>query len=123
MGKLINVIKDKYSIIPNEVFFDKRLDYRSKGLLCTIFSLPNGWEFSVRGLVELVTQRDGDGIELAHQRGEGDAAIRAAIHYLEHLGYLKRTPTKDTKGKFTGYDYELNIPPIPPDKGTKYCDD
>lgn len=32
MGKLINVIKDKYSIIPNEVFFDKRLDYRSRGV-------------------------------------------------------------------------------------------
>ena len=123
MSKLINVIRDKYSIIPNEVFMDKRLDYRSRGLLCTIFSLPNGWEFSVRGLVELVTLRDDDGIALAHQRGEGDKAIRAAIHYLEHLGYLERTPTKDTKGKFTGYDYKLNIPPISPDKNAIFCGD
>lgn len=121
MGKLINVIRDKYSIIPNEVFWDKRLDYRSRGLLCTIFSLPNGWDFSVRGLVKLVTQRDEDGVIITPQRGEGDKAIRAAVHYLENLGYLERTPTKDNKGKFTGYDYKLNIPPIPRGETTIYC--
>ena len=122
MGKLINVIRDKFSIITNEVFCDKRLDYRSKGLLCTIFSLPNGWDFSVRGLVELVTQRDESGATVT-PRGEGDKAIRAAVHYLETLGYLERTPTKDNKGKFTGYDYKLNIPPVPPGEHTIYCGD
>lgn len=122
MGKLINVIRDKYSIIPNEVFWDKRLDYRSRGLLCTIFSLPNGWDFSVRGLVELVTQRDESGATVT-PRGEGDKAIRAAVHYLEALGYLERTPTKDKKGKFTGYDYKLNIPPVPLGEHTTYCSD
>ena len=113
MGKLINVIRDKYSIIPNEVFWDKRLDYRSRGLLCTIFSLPNGWEFSVRGLVELVTQHDESGVSVT-PRGEGDKAIRAAVHYFPQK-VLERTPTKDNKGKFTGYDYKLNIPPVPPE--------
>lgn len=112
MSKLINVMRERYSIIPNEVFLDRRLDYRSKGVLCTIFSLPNGWDFSVRGLVELVTPRDEHGNEIAG-RGEGKAAITATIKNLEELGYLERIRTTDMKGHFTGYDYKLNIPPSP----------
>ena len=58
MGKLINVVQDKYSVIPKNVFTDHRLDYRSKGVLCTLLSLPNGWEFSIPGLVSLVKSND-----------------------------------------------------------------
>ena len=54
MPKLINITKRTYSVIPNEVFSDSRLDYRSRGLLCTLVSLPDGWDFSIPGLVELV---------------------------------------------------------------------
>lgn len=106
MGKLINVIRDKYSVIPNEVIWDKRLDFRSRGLLTTIIALPNGWEFSIPGLVALVTETD---------RGEKKDAVRAAIHHLENLGYLERVPCKDSKGQFSGYDYKINIPPVPPE--------
>ncbi len=53
MSKLINIIQDRYSVIPNEVFTDRRLDYRSRGVLCTLLSLPNGWDFSILGLAEL----------------------------------------------------------------------
>ena len=120
MGKLINVIKDKYSIIPNEVFFDKRLDYRSRGLLCTIFSLPNGWEFSIHGLVALVNETDENGNRLDDCRGEKKDAVSAAIQHIERLGYLERIPCKDSKGQFSGYDYKINIPPVPIDKTPIY---
>lgn len=123
MGKLINVIKDKYSIIPNEVFFDKRLDYRSRGLLCTIFSLPNGWEFSIPGLVALVTETDENGNRLDDCRGEKKDAVRAAIQYIERLGYLERIPCKDSKGQFSGYDYKINSPPVPIDKTPTYSEE
>ena len=123
MGKLINVIKDKYSIIPNEVFFDKRLDYRSRGLLCTIFSLPNGWEFSIPGLVALVTESDENGTRLDDCRGEKKDAVRAAIQYIERLGYLERIPCKDSKGQFSGYDYKINIPPASIDKTPTYSEE
>ena len=103
MGKLINVVQDKFSVIPKDVFMDRRLDYRSKGILCTLLSLPNGWEFSIPGLVTLVTETD---------RGEKKDAVRAAIQYSERLGYLQRISCKDSKGQFAGYDYKINIPPI-----------
>ncbi len=106
MGKLINVIREKYAIIPSDVFTDKRLDYRSKGILCTLLSLPNGWDFSVRALVYLVTPKEEQNL-----KGEGDNAIRATIHKLEALGYLKRCQSRDDSGKITSWDYKINIPP------------
>lgn len=105
MGKLINVVKERYSTIPNEVFQDKDLDYRSKGLLCTILSLPNGWEFSIPGLVGLVSPDKPNG------RSEKKDAVRTALHHLESLGYLERKPCKNSNGTFAGYDYLVHIPP------------
>lgn len=107
----------------SEVFFDKRLDYRSRGLLCTIFSLPNGWEFSIPGLVALVTESDENGNRLDDCRGEKKDAVRAVIQYIERLGYLERIPYKDSKGQFFGYDYKINIPPAPIDKTPTYSEE
>lgn len=112
MSKLINVYRDKYSIIPNEVFIDRHLDYRAKGLLCTIFSLPNNWDFSILGLVELVTPRDKNNEVIKSEKGEGKDAVRVSLQLLERRGYLERIPTKNNKGFFDGYDYKLNIPPV-----------
>lgn len=105
MGKLINIIKDKYSVVPQEVFTDRRLDYRSRGILATLISLPNGWNFSIAGLVALVNDNE-------HKRGEGKDAVRAALQYLEKLGYLRRIQSHDDNGMFVGYDYQINIPPL-----------
>lgn len=104
--KLINVYKDKFTVVANDVFYDRRLDYRSRGVLTTILSLPNGWDFSIPGLVALVTPEEDD-----NSRGEGKAAVRACLTYLEKLGYLERRQTKNEKGLFDGYDYVINIPP------------
>ncbi len=104
MAKLINIYRDKFTVVPNEVNFDKRLDFRTRGVLCTILALPDGWQFSLDGLSDLVNGSD---------RGEGKDAIRKAVSHLEALGYLKRIHVKAPNGKFTGYDYQINIPPIP----------
>ena len=104
MGKLINMTQNSFSVIPNTVFKDARLDYRTKGLLCQLVSLPNGWNFSVAGLVELVNSTD--------EKGEGKDAINTSLRKLEKYGYLKRQQTKDYKGAFAGYDYIIKIPPL-----------
>lgn len=112
MGKLINVVRDRYSVISNEVFIDRRLDYRAKGVLCTLLSLPNGWNFSVKALIYLVTPDD------SQWKNEGDKAIRVTLYKLEKLGYLQRCQAKDDQGKFAGFDYKINIPAI--NINTKY---
>ena len=105
MSKLINIIQDRYSVIPNEVFTDRRLDYRSRGVLGTLLSLPNGWDFSILGLAELVVSN-------TDEKGEGKDAIRICLQKLEKLGYLQRIQSKDSEGKYAGYDYKINIPPL-----------
>lgn len=105
--KLINIYRDQYTVIPREVVFDKRLDYRSRGILTTLLALPDGWSFSVEGLAALVSSNNDAG------RGEKKSVINASLVYLQKLGYLERIQTKGEKGFFNGYDYKINIPPIP----------
>ncbi|MCL2061495.1 MAG: helix-turn-helix domain-containing protein [Firmicutes bacterium] len=99
MGKLINPIINKYTAIPNSIFKDQNLDYKCRGVLGTLISLPDGWNFSTIGLCAIV-------------KGDGKASVRAALQKLEELGYLERISTKDQKGLFAGYDYKISIPPV-----------
>lgn len=103
MAKLINIYQEKYAVVPQEVFRDARLDFRSRGILATIVSLPSGWDFSIEGLSKLVCDSD---------RGEGRDAVKNAVQFLEKLGYLSRVRVQDEKGRFVGYDYQVNIPPL-----------
>ena len=100
-----------YAVIPNEVFEDKRLDYRTRGLLCTIMTRTEDWKFSVSSLAELVIPRDNNGNVIERLKGVGKGAIRTSILKLEELGYLKRIPQQDEKGLFSGYEYKLLLPP------------
>ena len=105
-------LSGKKTVIPNEVFEDRRLDYRTKGILCTIISRADSERFSVSGLAELVIPRDNEGNAIKQLKGEGKGAIRTSILKLEKLGYLKRIHMQDEKGMFTGFEYRLMIPPV-----------
>ena len=96
MSKLINIYQEKFTVIPQEVFIDPRLDFRSRGVLATIVSLPSGWDFSIEGLSRIVAESE---------RGEGRDAVKTSVQFLEKLGYLSRVRTQNEKGHFSGYDY------------------
>ena len=87
MAVLKNKTRDNFTMISNNILRDKNLSMKDRGVLCTIFSLPDGWEFSVAGLSSLVS----DGVD----------AISASIRNLEALGYLVRTKKRDACGRFT----------------------
>lgn len=104
MGKLLNAFYNGYTPVPNCVLKDKRLDFRSRGVLITCLGLPDGWDFSVNGLVALVGESP---------RREKRDGINAVVNYLVELGYLERIPVRDPNtGKFLGYDWKINIPPM-----------
>lgn len=104
-------LSTRKAAIPQEIFEDRRLDYRTRGVLCTIITRTDDWKFSVSSLAELVIPRDSEGNVIEWLKGEGKGAIRTSILKLEKLGYLKRVPQQDEKGLFTGYEYHLYIPP------------
>lgn len=63
--------------------------------MCLCLSLPDGWNFSIRGLVKI--------------SGVGQSALISALDALEALGYLRRSRNQahQEDGKFGGVRYEF----------------
>lgn len=64
-----------FTIMSNRHLQDRHLSLKAKGLLSYMLSLPDDWDYSVRGLAVCCK--------------EGADAIRHAIHELEANGYLR----------------------------------
>lgn len=86
MPILKNKTKNNFTMINNNVFRDRELSMKDRGVLCTICSLPDGWDFSIAGLSAVVP----DGID----------SIRNSVISLENMGYMKRTKTRDKDGRY-----------------------
>lgn len=82
--------RKSYTVIDNDVFRDNELSNKALGMLCRMLSLPDGWEFSVRGLSKL----SNDGVD----------GVMSQLNELEKRGYLKRRQIRD-KGKLAGVEY------------------
>jgi len=90
-------IKNRYAVIPNELLNNENISLKAKGLFAFIQSKPDNWNFSKE--------------RIAKQLKEGVASIKAAFKELKEFGYLQTSPTKDSEGKFIGYDYILDDNP------------
>lgn len=82
-----------YTVISNYHFKEKEMSLKAKGLLSLMLSLPEGWDFSITGLVAL--------------SADGKDSVMTALNEIEKFGYLVRTRQVDEKGKFAGYDYDI----------------
>jgi hypothetical protein len=69
--------KEQYTVIPQGIFKDKRLSLKDIGLLTCMLSLPDNWQFSIKGLDAIFPN-------------DGQSSIRAALTNLEQFGYLSR---------------------------------
>lgn len=98
----INYLKG-YTITPNTHQRDKSISLKAKGLLSQMFSLPDSWDYTLKGL--------------AHINREGIDAIRAAIRELEQAGYIVRERVRDEKGMLRGTKYKVYAEPRRPVSG------
>ncbi len=102
---VIRIDKNKdFTTIANYVFKDNRLSLKAKGLLTQMLSLPDDWEYTLKGLTSLFS--------------DGQDSIRAAIHELERYGYIVRKRVRDEKGRLGGTEYIIYEKPqdIPEDE-------
>lgn len=91
--------KNNFTVIDNAIFKDYSLSLKAKGLLCLMLSLPDNWEYSVKGLSKLTN--------------DGISSISSGLQELTEAGYFRREQRyKD--GKFAGYEYIISE--------TKKCD-
>ena len=82
-----------FTQIDNCVFLDHSLSMKAKGLLTQIYSLPDDWNYSVRGLATLFH--------------DGNEAVKNALNELVEHGYIVRTQKTDKLGRFEGYEYDI----------------
>ena len=88
----VNKTKD-YTVMANYHFRDKNLSLKAKGLLSMMLSLPDGWGYSVEGLVKL--------------SADGRESIMATLKELEKFKYLKRSQSRDKSGKLGEAVYDI----------------
>lgn len=92
------VHKDKnFTTIGNHCFKNKELSFKAKGLLSTMLSLPDNWDYSISGLVGLATDEK--------------ASVSKGLKELEQQRYLKRKPIRD-KGRIVDWDYDIYEKPL-----------
>jgi len=89
--EVIRVIKNKnYTTISNQLFKNKGISLKAKGLMGYLLSLPSDWNLSINGIVACSK--------------EGRRAIGNIINELIDAGYIERNQVRKN-GKFIGYDY------------------
>lgn len=87
-----------YTVMSNYHLRDKNLSYKAKGLLSFMLSLPEDWDYSMKGLVAVSK--------------ENIKAIRTILNELKEHGYIEIKQCREQNGY---YKYEYIIREIPED--------
>lgn len=90
--------RNNFTVINNNIFMDRTLSFKAKGLLCQLLSLPDTWKFTEKGLVALST--------------DGMSSVRSAIKELENAKYLHRERVRGTDGLLSGTIYHIYEEPF-----------
>ena len=88
-----------YTVMSNHHLKNRALSLKAKGLLSLILSLPDDWDYTLRGL--------------AYISLESVDSVRKAVTELENEGYITRTRTRDEQGRLRGTEYIIREQPVP----------
>ena len=87
-----------FTVMSNHHLRNKNMSLRAKGLLSLMLSLPEDWDYTLKGLARISL--------------EGVDAIRTVIRELEALGYLERHRKRNEKGQLKEAEYIIHERPI-----------
>ena len=90
--------KSDYTIIDNNIFKNEKLSLKAKGMICTMLSLPDDWQFSEEGLRQL--------------SNDSRTGIRSTLSELTEFGYLTRKQLKNENGSFANMEYTIYEEPL-----------
>lgn len=82
-----------YTVMANHHLKSRTLTLKAKGLLSVILSLPDTWDYTLKGLACI--------------NREGIDAIREGIKELEDAGYIDRIRTRNEMGHLKGTEYVI----------------
>ena len=84
------------------------ISLKAKGLLSVMLSLPDNWDYTIKGL-SIINK-------------EGLDSIRSTIHEMELAGYVERKRTRDLRGRFHTSEYFIREKPVSPVSGNPTLD-
>lgn len=90
---------NNFTVMSNTHFKERSMSLKAKGLLSLMLSLPDDWDYSIAGLVTLSK--------------DGKDSVMTALAELEEFGYLTRSRKTDSKGRFSGVEYQIYEEPQP----------
>ena len=88
-----------YTVMANHHLRNRDLSLKAKGLLTMMLSLPDSWDFTLKGL-SCISK-------------EGVDAIREAIRELETAGYIIRNRSRNSNGQLGSSEYVIYEHPQP----------
>lgn len=97
MARMINEMVSNFTVVHNNFLQDPNLGIAERGLLMTMLSKPDDFDFSIK--------------LLSSQLPNGETAVRNTLTNLERCGYLKRDRIKEN-GKFSDVVYRISDCPI-----------
>lgn len=100
MAKVIVKLTQNFTTIPNEILKNKEISLSAKGLLITMLSLPDNWNYTVEGLTKIVK--------------EGKDKVRSSLSELINSGYVTRERERNKNGTLGGTVYTVYQKPVEP---------
>ena len=98
MAVLKNKTQGRYVVIGMAPMQDRSLGIKERGLLFTIMSLPDHWNFSIAGLAKILP--------------DGKESLGRTVQSLEEKGYLTRNQSRSEGGAFGGNVIEVHEVPV-----------
>jgi hypothetical protein len=87
-----------YTVMSNHHLRDRELSLKGKGLLSLMLSLPENWDYTLKGLAVICK----DGID----------SVRKGVSELEHSGYLSRRRLREPNGRLGDIEYTILEVPL-----------
>ena len=100
MAVLKNKTQGLYVNVSKDILLDQKLSLRDRGMLVTILSLSDNWDFNLKGFSKILP----DGVD----------CIRSSVNELMKRGYLTGGQERNGRGRFGKNVIEVHQVPVPP---------
>ena len=87
-----------FTIMSNHHLQDTSLSFKARGILSTMLSLPDDWDYTLTGLAKIAK--------------DSVSAVKSGIAELEEAGYIKRAQGRAKNGQFSKNIYDVYEIPL-----------
>lgn len=87
-----------FTIMSNHHLQDTSLSFKARGILSTMLSLPDDWDYTLAGLAKIAK--------------DSVSAVKSGVAELEEAGYIKRAQGRAKNGQFSKNIYDVYEIPL-----------